>query len=50
MAPSCGPVTAAASEVVLLVHGFYPSLWADPVTWLREFYEIKDRVLEQEYS
>ena len=50
VAPSCGPVTAAASEVVLLVHGFYPSLWADPVTWLREFYEIKDRVLEQEYS
>ena len=50
MAPSCGPVTAAASEVVLLVHGFYPSLWADPVTWLREFYDIKDRVLEQEYS
>ena len=50
VAPSCGPVTAAASEVVLLVHGFYPSLWADPVTWLREFYDIKDRVLEQEYS
>ena len=48
MASSCAPVPAAASEVVFLVHGFYPSLWADPVHWLREFYEIKDRVLEQE--
>ena len=36
------------SNVVFLVHGFYPSLWKDPVAWLWDFYDIKDRIIEDD--
>ena len=47
---SCSQVFHARSNIVFLVHGFYPSLWKDSVSWLWDFYDIKDRILEDDAS
>ena len=48
LSSSCSQVFHARSNIVFLVHGFYPSLWKDSVAWLWDFYDIKDRIIEDD--